>query len=239
MAVITLLAAASLAVWASPLSPFPERQDPAVVSVERDPIYLQRFLIAKAWPLPVAASYRRAGFIHQDNASFCGPASAASLLRSAGIEVTQDRIAGLSAKRTILGFLPSGLTLDEEAAALRKAAPWPVTVVRDATLAEFRAHMSGANDPARRYVVNFDRRALFGRGHGHFSPVLGYLDGPDLVFVGDVNRDYGAYLVRTERLWRAANTRDSASGRSRGLIAVQVGSTAAGTAPGNRTPSPP
>jgi hypothetical protein len=77
-----------------------------------------------------------------------------------------------------------------------------------------------ANDPARRYVVNFHRGPLFGRGHGHFSPILGYDLGHDLVFVGDVNREYRPFLVSSERLWNATNTLDSATGKNRGLLAV-------------------
>ncbi|MEN3973706.1 phytochelatin synthase family protein [Emcibacter sp. SYSU 3D8] len=239
LAAAALIGLAVFGLWAKPFALLPERQDPSVVSIELDPVYRQQYLLAQAWRFPVAVAYRRAGFTHQDNASFCGPASASNLLRSAGIEASQDALAALSSAQSILGSLPMGLTLDEEADMLRKAAPWPVTVVRDSTLADFRAHLSGANDPARRYIVNFDRGALFGRGHGHFSPVLGYLSGPDLVFVGDVNRDYGAYLVRTERLWRATDTVDSTSGKSRGLIVVDIRPEPDGTAPGSRTPSPP
>lgn len=73
-----------------------------------------------------------------------------------------------------------------------------------------------------RAIVNFHRGPLFARGHGHFSPVLGYLADRDLVFVGDVNRDYRPYLVPTERLWRAAATVDSATGKSRGLLIVAL-----------------
>jgi hypothetical protein len=81
--------------------------------------------------------------------------------------------------------------------------------------------MARANDPDRRYIANFHRGPLFGRGHGHFSPILGYLAGTDEVFVGDVNDDYKPWLASSERLLEAVNTIDSASGKSRGLLLVE------------------
>jgi hypothetical protein len=51
----------------------------------------------------------------------------------------------------------------------------PVKLLRDLSLDSFRAEMANSNDPSRRVVINFSRKPLFGRGYGHFSPVLGYL----------------------------------------------------------------
>src|SRR5262249_44224338 len=121
----------------------------------------------------------------------------------------------------ILGVLPAGLTLDEEAQLARQRLRRTVTILRSLSLAEFRIHMAAANDPSRRYIVNFHRGPLFGRGGGHFSPVLGYLADRDLVFVGDVNARYGPFLVSSERLWRAADTIDSTTGQKRGLILIR------------------
>ena len=74
-----------------------------------------------------------------------------------------------------------------------------------------------------RFVVNFHRGPMFGRGHGHFSPILAYLAGRDLVLVGDVNHDYGLYLVSASRLFDAMNTIDSVTGKKRGLLMVTLG----------------
>jgi len=76
------------------------------------------------------------------------------------------------------------------------------------------------NDPHLRFVVNFHRGPLFGRGHGHFSPLLGYVADRDLVLVGDVNPAYRPFLVSTERLWRATDTIDDATGKKRGLAVL-------------------
>jgi Phytochelatin synthase len=45
---------------------------------------------------------------------------------------------------------------------------------------EFREHLKGSNDPAHRYILNFDRKMIFGAGGGHQSPIGGYLENEDL-----------------------------------------------------------
>ncbi|HYD84443.1 MAG TPA: phytochelatin synthase family protein, partial [Opitutus sp.] len=57
-------------------------------------------------------------------------------------------------------------------------------------------------------------------GHGHISPILGYLPEEDLVFVGDVNARFRPFLVPSERLLEAMNTTDTSTGRSRGLLRI-------------------
>ena len=94
--------------------------------------------------------------------------------------------------------------------------------LRNLSLDGFRTEIAGSNDPARRIIVNFTRASLFGRGHGHFSPVLGYLAEEDLVFVGDVNAAYRPWLVPTIRLYEAQDTVNSASDAKRGLLEVEV-----------------
>lgn len=86
-----------------------------------------------------------------------------------------------------------------------------MTVLRDLDLATFRSHVALTNDPSRRYTVNFHRGPLFGAGGGHHSPLGGYRAAEDLVLVIDVNRNYGPWLVKTERLFQAVDT----IGRSR------------------------
>ena len=104
--------------------------------------------------------------------------------------------------------------------ALRLRTGKPVLVARGLSLARFRAVMRDSNAPGRRVIVNFTRAALFGRGHGHFSPVLGYLPNRDLVFVGDVDAQFRPWLAPTARLWAAANQIDAATGKPRGLLEV-------------------
>jgi hypothetical protein len=192
-----------------------------VPSIEAQADYRSDAKLAAAWSLPVAATYPRP-LVYQNNPSFCGPASAANVLLSLGVEATQDRLVEGSQFRRVFGLLIGGLTLDELAELLATQTPHRVTVARDLTLAQFRQHLRGVNDVRYRYVANFHRGPLFGRGHGHFSPLLGYLEKDDLVLVGDVNDEYRPFLVRSEALWRAVDTIDSASEKKRGLIQIEV-----------------
>ena len=82
--------------------------------------------------------------------------------------------------------------------------------------------MAKSNDPSRRIILNFTRMPLFGRGHGHFSPILGYLADEDLVFVGDVTANYRPWLVPTSRLYDAENTLDSSSHAKRGVLEIEA-----------------
>lgn len=192
----------------------------AAFSIERLPGYQDAALLRRAWALPVARLYGPAGYRFQRNPSVCGPTSIADLLRSERRPIDAAHVLDGTGVRSWFGVLPGGLTLDQEAAALRLRTGRPVVVERGLPLDQFRAAMRGANDPTRRVIVNFTRAALFGRGHGHFSPVLGYLPDRDLVFVGDVNARFRPWLVPTARLWAAANAPDPATGKPRGLLEV-------------------
>jgi hypothetical protein len=193
-----------------------------VASIEQTRSYRDPTRLNAAWQLPVAARYGRAGFEYQSNPSYCGPASVANVVRSLGVDASQHEVVRGTEHESWFGVLVGGLTLDELAALLRLRTARPVTIVRGASLARFREHVRASNDPTRRYVVNFHRGPLFGRGHGHFSPVLGYLEADDLVLVGDVNDEYRPFLVETARLWQATQTVDGATGQLRGLLIVDV-----------------
>jgi hypothetical protein len=70
-------------------------------------------------------------------------------------------------------------------------------------------------------LINFHRKPLFGAGGGHHSPIGGYLEAEDLVFVLDVNERFGPWLVSTPRLFEAMDTVDSSSGAKRGLLELK------------------
>jgi hypothetical protein len=55
--------------------------------------------------------------------------------------------------------------------------------LRDLSEDQFLEHLRRSNDPARRYIVNFDRAQIFGAGVGHHSPIGGDLAAEDLAFV--------------------------------------------------------
>jgi hypothetical protein len=192
-----------------------------VVSIERDEEYQDATLLDRAWNLPVAAAYRRGAFESQSNPSFCGPTSAVDVLRSLGRTAEQATILEGTGVHTVVGLLPGGITLDQLADVLRSKLP-RVTVLRNLSLENFRAEVSKSNDRARRYIVNFSRGPLFGRGGGHFSPVGGYLPDKDLVFVLDVNDRFKPWLAKTDRLFSAVDTVDRSSGQKRGLLVIEM-----------------
>jgi hypothetical protein len=195
-----------------------------VVSIETTAEYQSGVLIERAWQLPVAAMYRAGPYDFQHNASFCGPTSVVDIVRSMGRrEETRATVLEGSNVWTLAGYVvPAGMTLDEVAELLQLRTGQPVKVLRDLDLAAFRAELPHMNNPSRRYLVNFTRGPLFGRGHGHHSPILGYLPEEDLVFVGDVNREFGPWLVKPERLLEAMNTVDAKSGKKRGLLMIEL-----------------
>lgn len=191
---------------------------PGFVSLRASPTFQPPALLEKAWALPVAATYPRP-LLSQTNPTACGPTSVANLLRSGGEATSQPDEVAAHGPGCVNGFCFGGLTLDDLAEAARQTSPlWKVTVVRPATVNMLRDHLRRANEAGVRVVVNFNRFPLFGTGGGHHSPVGGYLEAEDLVFVLDVNATYGPWLVSTARLFEAMNTIDSASEQKRGLL---------------------
>ncbi len=188
----------------------------------QSPIDQDPDLVERAWALPVALLYRDDGYETQENWTNCGPTSAANLLQSIGLDLDQKEVARMAGARTFFGFLAGGLTLDEEADVLRRTTGRLVSIYRDLELEHFRQHMRRTNHPGFRFIANFHRQPLWGDGGGHFSPILGYLETEDLVFVGDVNDDFDPFLAPSARLLEAINTTDSETGLARGLLEVDV-----------------
>jgi hypothetical protein len=206
--VIGLLAAGPLAVAPAKVSP-----EAIEASVTRTPALLDR-----AWQLPVAATFQRA-VTWQSNGSTCGPASVANVFRSFGAPASTESAVLAGTGRCLTGFCPLGLTLDELADVARAHPGRKVTVLRDLTAEAFHEHMRRANDPGRRYIVNFSRATIFGQGFGHHSPIGGYLESEDLVFVLDVNRDFQPWLIERSRLFSALDTFDG--DKKRGLLLIE------------------
>ncbi len=197
-----------------------------VTSIATTSSYQDAALLDRAWSLPVAATYaKRVDW--QSNGSVCGPASAANLFRSLGESATTQDAVLEGSDKCSTGMCIMGLTLDELSEVMAKKTSRKITIVRDLSLEAFRAEMKRTNDPSRRYLVNFHRGLLFGKGTGHHSPIGGYLEPEDLVFVLDVNEKFKAsrgdpgWLVTTERLFQAVDSIDDSSGKKRGLLVVE------------------
>lgn len=195
---------------------FPEKLDPT--SIKRQSTYQDPALLARAWQLPVAATYQSRLFF-QPNSSVCGPTSVANVLRSLGDESAAVGSVLTGSGECWGGVCWNGLSLDVLAQVARHATRRNVTVLRNLTLTEFQSELAQVNDPSKRYIVNFQRAPLFGKGGGHHSPIAGYLKDEDLVFVLDVNEDFRPWLVQSERLFRAVDTDDG--GKKRGLLRIE------------------
>jgi hypothetical protein len=222
LAIAVMVGLAFVAVVAVPPLFFSDGVDYShVASIEHEATYRDADLMARALALPVAATYVRGGLEYQHNGSFCGPTTAVDVDHSLGLAADQAHILDGSNVHATLGMVWGGLTLDQEAELLRQKTGRNVTVLRDLTLEQFRQELEHANDPARRYTVNFTRGPLFGRGGGHHSPIGGYLADRDLVLVLDVNQKYRPWLVASERLFRAVDTIDKASHKKRGLLRIE------------------
>lgn len=190
-----------------------------VTSIKTTSEYQDPALLDRAWALPVAKTFDRR-VVWQSNGSVCGPSSLANIFRSFGdASASQDTVLAGSGK-CATGMCFMGLTL-EHVAELAQRKGKKTTIHRDLDLAGFRALMKRTNDATRRWLVNLHRGLLFGKGYGHHSPIAGYLEAEDLVFVLDVNADFGPWLVSTERLFRAVDSIDGSSGKKRGLIEIE------------------
>ena len=211
--ILVVTAVATLALGAVLLRPPSVSPEAIRASVHREAPLMER-----AWALPAAAAYR-GEITFQSNGSVCGPSSLANLFRSLGEPATTESAVLDGTGRCRTGICFMGLTLDELAEVARAHTARRVTVLRDLTPEEFRDHLRRSNDPSRRYVVNFTRKAIFGAGGGHHSPIGGYLEPEDLVFVLDVNQKFGPWLVPRARLFAAMDTADG--DRKRGLLLVE------------------
>jgi hypothetical protein len=160
--------------------PVTDREPPAPrSSIEFTSAHQNEKLLKRARALPVARLYGPQGYLFQSNPSVCGPTSIADILRSEGRPADPSSVMNGSGIWQIFGVLPEGLTLDQEAQIFERSSAKPAKKLRDLSLEEFRAEMAKSNDPSRRIILNFTRMPLFGRGQGHFSPILGYLADED------------------------------------------------------------
>ena len=175
-------------------------------------------ILDSAWQLPVAATFERE-VDWQSNGSLCGPASVANVFRSLGEPADTEAEVLADTEKCRFGICFMGLTLDELAEVAQTHTSRKVTVLRNLTPEEFHEHLRRANDPDRRYIINFSREEIFGAGVGHHSPIGGYLEAEDLVLVLDVNRDFQPWLIERSRLYTAMDTLDG--NKKRGLLLIK------------------
>ena len=116
-----------------------------------------------------------------------------------------------------------GMTLQQVTKVL---AAFPVKVeskhASDMNVEEFRTMLKDNLRYGDRVVLlNFDRKPLNEVGGGHWSPLAAYHTGSDSVLVMDVARyKYPPLWVSVKELFAGAQSVDSVSGRSRGIVVL-------------------
>ncbi len=176
----------------------------------------------------------------QANQAYCGVASAVIALNSLAVPApaapgygpyhfwTQTNAFSIPGSR---GFVQAEVVA-KEGMTLAQLQGWltgnPDVVVErfhadQLTLVQWRALLRRSlQDPRDRLLVNYSRSALGQVGGGHFSPLAAYNPDTDSVLILDVARyRYPAMWVSTADLWRAMDTTDPSSGRSRGLLLIR------------------
>jgi hypothetical protein len=198
--------------------------------------------------LLLARGTRRADFVPlvqwyetQSNLAYCGVASSVMVLNSLG--VAAPRAEGYGPNRfwtqTNLFALPAssafvqasrvareGMTL-EQLHGLLASTGLTVRRYHGETLGLDQLRwllQHGLGDRSDRLLANYDRKALGQAGGGHISPLAAYDPHRDRVLILDVARyRYPAVWVTIPDLWRAIQSIDSSSGRSRGLLSIEPG----------------
>ena len=169
--------------------------------------------------------------------TFCGPATIAAVLNS--LDVTRpvpQRLYpwGLFTQDSV--FTPEnqkikpypmveheGLVLEQLAAFFTnlgvKAEPHHADALDEAKL---RAVITETlADPGKRLVVNYSRKPIGQNGDGHISPVGAYDVETDRVLVLDVAKyKYPPVWMTVADLYKAINTIDSGSNKTRGIVVV-------------------
>lgn len=184
------------------------------------------------WPLIAA-------FVSEKRETYCGIASSVMVLNALKVPPPlapewypnrywdEDNIfteAVLEAVESVQLVEMEGITLAQLATLLQKSGAKAEPVfASDTDLASFRqAAIKALRDPDTFLVVNVGR-AVLGQGTiangGHISPIAAYNAEEDRFLMLDVARyKYQPSWIPAERLFRALNTLDTTSGKSRGYV---------------------
>ncbi|MFL5322465.1 MAG: phytochelatin synthase family protein, partial [Myxococcaceae bacterium] len=114
-----------------------------------------------------------------------------------------------------------GLTIDELATLLRQNhADAKAVYASETTLEKVRAEaIQNLKTPGDYVLVDFFRGELKQDMGAHWSPIAAYNEATDRFLILDVARfRYPPYWAKAEDLFRAMNTQDQDSGKSRGFV---------------------
>ncbi|PZD75232.1 hypothetical protein C1752_00520 [Acaryochloris thomasi RCC1774] len=182
-------------------------------------------------------------FLTQNHLAYCGVATIVMILNALEVdapEVVSHTVPGLVSYRfftqenvfenenthTVIKpetIKKQGMTL-QELGGLFQSYPLDVQVFhgQEVSLDQFRnSVVQNLQQPKNFVAVNYLRRSLGQKGGGHISPIAAYNAESDRFLILDVARyRYEPLWVEAEALWKAINTLDSTSGKSRGFVLV-------------------
>lgn len=191
--------------------------------------------------MPVDADYWQLipNFAQQKNQSYCGVASAITVLNSLPVKKPVDPAYAPYAYFTQTNFFTravnkvinaqtvraQGMTREQMARALAGLGVRTKTLSGDAlTDASLRTLLKSALGPDGRFVLaNYYRATLGQVGGGHWSALAAFDAQSDRVLILDVARyKYPPAWVPLDALRRALDTLDTTSGKKRGLVIVSM-----------------
>lgn len=177
-------------------------------------------------------------FVTQDNQAYCGVASIVMVLNSLGIPApespeykpyrvfTQDNFFSNQAAVKVISpdvVSRQGMTLQELGKLLESyQVKTQVYHAGNTSLEEFRKLAADNLKQSDNFIIiNYLRKAIGQKTGGHISPLAAYNQETDRFLILDVSRyKYPPVWVKTEDLWKAMNTVDSTSGKTRGFVFV-------------------
>lgn len=165
-------------------------------------------------------------FQTQEKGTWCGVASAVTVLNARGGELTQEAFFTEKTEpvRSWTQITFGGMPLDALADLLEvHGAEVDIAHAGASDIAQFRAEVTrNLASEGDWLVVNYDRAVAGEEGSGHISPLGAYDPDTDSVLLLDTaSYKYPPHWVPLERLFAAMDTRDPESGRSRGWVTVR------------------
>lgn len=166
-------------------------------------------------------------FQAQEKLSWCGVASSVVVLNSlpTSHNLAQDGFFNecVAQIRPSLRVTFGGIPLETMARMMKcHGVETEVHFADSSSLVEFRKLVAeNLRTPGNFVIVNYDRSGVGQQPGGHISPVSAYHEAEDRFLVLDVaHYKYPAVWVKADTLWRAMQTTDGESKRSRGFVLV-------------------
>ncbi len=180
-------------------------------------------------------------FVTQNSQAYCGVASIVMVLNALGIPApeapeykpyrvfTQENFFNNQATRQVISpevVSRMGMTLEQIRQLLVSyGVKVKVNHAANTSLEQFRKEAAeNLKQPGNFVLANYLRKEIGQEKGGHISPLAAYNEQTDRFLILDVSRyKYPPVWVKTADLWKAMNTTDSVSGKTRGFVLVSKG----------------